>query len=614
MSGIPKEEIVLIKEKLSKKKKNRVRKRKPRIAKNNVVVREINKIDKSEGARAMNELKDLRRRQKMFEDTVTKGIDPKYAKYMLTVMDPSNHQSKMPDSYNTPVALYKSVRVLPININFSTNTEGKFAILVRPIIGNITPTKANSQIMVSKPGTTDLLDDANYDYYSDPQVEAFSSGLGGEWATIGYTNGNLRTMNASEYIGYILFDTLVVNLDTIRNGLAITLTEINAPSVLTSFLTYDGKQCAIRAGGLTYGVGGLSGWHSVSTYGNYPGSSLETATKAYFLFGEISDEGVVTPLVVTGASTASYIADHSKYRAYGFDTFVANTYSTSQGLCWRENFYYNFDSTKKYIISGVAISGTTDYLQQSITFSKVNPPSGAEGSSSLLIPTYRPIAQSAILTNVTPKLYEGGTLACMSVIKGETQYFLEPNATYNFRTLDGISTSNADDNNRLSLAMKAEKGAYTFWLPYQNVNAPNFADLSTSNSTDFGGIIFCGNVPAQSGVSTVFYLKVTTIFEYTTPNRLIETKSYVGDQTKLTAAMNNIISQKSIVFENPTHLKKIQDAILSCLSPIYGVSMLTGTDPVKNLEKYGKIASKVLSSVSNGETAMDLIPMVLGAF
>ena len=141
-----------------------------------------NQNEKTEMATIRKQLKEL---QIQTSGAIKKNnsLSPKYYKYIAAVIDPEHHMSKLPDSLNQPCALYKSVRVIPINLDYSTNADGKFAILVRPIIGANPPSKEHSQVMISKPGCTDILNDAEYDFYSDPQVTLFYSGIGGAYAT-----------------------------------------------------------------------------------------------------------------------------------------------------------------------------------------------------------------------------------------------------------------------------------------------------------------------------------------------------------------------------------------------------------------------------------------------
>lgn len=579
-----------------------------------------NSSDKNRINTLSKELKDLRIQTNMLGKKIREGMEPKYAKYALTIMDPSNHMSRIPDAYNQPTALYKSVQTIPIKLNYSANPSGQFAILVKPNIGLSAASSAGFQIMYSKPDCNNLSDDTQYNYVSDPQADIFYSNLGGEWfLTTGNpaTAGLLVPTQSAEFATTLVYSSLFDTIVTHNAGSSVSVHPFITGASPVSFLSYTGKTNQLPTDTEIAIYKGLSGWHMVSVCCSYQGSQASISTKGYFLFGRDVVGSTLTPVMLIGASTPIYYNpdDQSRIHIESNDQFVANLYSNAQGLMWRVNFYYNFQPDKNYYISGTfstSAPGTTDRAQQNVTFTKVNSPTLP--STSTFIPTLRPVAQSAILTNVAPNLYKGGVMACMSCIKGEVEYFTNSESDFSSRDISGITKIGADATGRLNTTMPAAKGAYSFVLPYQSVGETAFVDVNTLNANDYGGIVFCGSVEPISGVSltTVFYLKVVTIFEYYTPSRLIETKIYSGNNTKAIEAIQKIIEGNSIIFENPLHIQGIQDMIMSALSPIYGLSRLTGTDPKQNFEKFGKVASGLLKSAPSADSVMDLLPLLAG--
>lgn len=612
--ALRKPRVKLSKAQLAKKRAKR------RMKKKGGFVMEVAKSssDKTRMNSLSKELKELRIQTNLLGNKVRQGMEPKYAKYALTIMDPSNHMSRIPDAYNQPTALYKSVQTIPIRLNYSSNPEGQFAILVKPNIGSTVASPSGFQIMYSKPDCSNIDDNNQYNYVSDPQAEIFYSNFGGEWyLTTGPSNGLLVPTNAIEFATVLPFVSLFDGIITHNSGSSVHAQAFVTANTPNYFLSYTSKNCTLPNDTEIAIYTGLSGWHMVSAVCSYQGSQASTSTKSYFLFGRDVHDATLTPVMLIGASTPIYYNpdDQSRIVVEENDQFVANVYSNAQGLMWRVNFYYNFQPDKNYYISGTfstAAPGNSDRAQQNVTFTKVNSPNG--NPTSTLIPTLRPVAQSAILTNVAPNLYKGGVLACMSCTKGEVDYFTNSESEFNTRTISGITAIGADNTGRLNTTMAAAKGAYTFVLPYQSVGETAFVDVNTLNNNDYGGIVFCGNVEPISGVSltTVFYLKVVTIFEYYTPSRLIETKIYSGNNIKAVEAIQKIIEGNSIIFENPLHLQGIQDMIMSALSPIYGISRLTGTDPKQNFEKFGKVASGLLKSAPSADSIMDLLPLLAG--
>lgn len=618
---------------LIKAKRKRNRRRAP--AKKGIV-REIaklqitdNKIDRKELNGIRKDLSIMRANQRKLDSRLSDGLEPKYAKYLMAVSDPEHHMSKMPDSFTTAVALYKSVQVIPINIDFTTNPNGQFAIFLQPNIGTPAPSKDAFQVMVSNPGITDINDNSQYTYYSDPQADLFYSALGGEWAQVTTANVspfgiiNALATEAVHWTNHVSFQTIAANQKVTSSGSSLQLSQFEVPpstfcnlieSVIPTGL-YAGKNMLAPAGTWS-SITGLSGWHLVSNYCIYPNSDLVTAQKVFFYFGVDPTPTNCTVIFIAASATDSFTnpAFASDYEALPYDQWSVLTGSNGQSLLWRENFYFNFDANKKYYISGsFESSAPPDGCTFTTTYTKCNAPPSITKPSPRFIPTLRPVAQSALLTNVSPKLYAGGTMACMSMVTGERQYFLQPGSeNENYRKLQGLVFSGADENGRLNVAMKAEKGGYTFWKPYQRVQAPDLVDVDKLNATDNGGIAFVGNVPAQSNLSTVFFLKVVTLFEYTTQSRLIAVKPYEGDTGKMVEALNKL-GKESIIFENPTHMSSLSKRILSMMCPLYGISEATGTDFGKNVQKFSDVASKLITAAPDASGIMDLLPVLMAA-
>jgi len=166
---------IVAKPQAPKRIQKRRRKRSVGKAKLRTLVQKSAAANNSDAKKEMSEIRTQFRKLRMETQAAMpkRGtMGPKYFKYIATVIDPEHHLSKLPDSLNQSCALYKSVRVLPVMIDYSSNTDGKFAIFVRPVIGANPASKDAAQIMISKPGSTDILDDAQYDYYADQQVSS----------------------------------------------------------------------------------------------------------------------------------------------------------------------------------------------------------------------------------------------------------------------------------------------------------------------------------------------------------------------------------------------------------------------------------------------------------
>lgn len=550
-------------------------------------------------------------------------MGPKYFKYIATVIDPEHHLSKLPDSLNQSCALYKSVRVLPVMIDYSSNTDGKFAIFVRPVIGANPASKDAAQIMISKPGSTDILDDAQYDYYADQQVSIFYSGIGGAWGNYSPSSSlNSTCTTAGQYASLeVALGTTYVDTNlTVHSGSFFGVkTPLHTGATTTPFMSFNSFNMTLIPSFEHFQITNLSGWHQVTATLVNPGGNAIPITKSFFAFGQdAAATGTMTPIFVEGAALTQYINPSFQTSLIVSDppvSFVGNTYNASQGLMLKVNFYFNFKDDTKYLLSGSFVDGFTNSGQLGLTFTKVDSPPNFPSTSSF-VTSVRPIAQSVLLTNVSPNLYKNGTIACASLVTGEAVGFLNPTPELNFRTITGMSGANLDESGRLNTAKQAATGVYTYWVPYQNVTSPAFYTVQQSNEFDYGGIAITGNIANVSPSATsqnVFFLKVVTIFEYVTTNRLIVSKIYNGETTEVVKALNMLLENKNIIFDNPAHMSKIFERLACAISPIYGMSKLTGTNVSDNFNKFSSIAAKLLQAAPDAEGLMDLLPILAGA-
>lgn len=598
-------------------------------AKLRTIVKKTAAINDMDAKKEMSEIRTQLRKLRLethaaMPDKGTMG--PKYFKYIANVIDPEHHTSKLPDSINQPCALYKSVRVLPVLLDYSSNVDGKFAIFVRPIIGNNPATKEAAQIMISKPGCTDILDDVQYDYYADQQVSIFYSGIGGAWGNFSPSSSlnAVCTIPAAYSGNQVSFGTgysdtnLTVHSGSFFGAKASLVTNVTT----TPFQTFNGYTLTLEPNYDQCLFTNLSGWHHITATLVNPGSNAVPTTKSFFVVGQdVQASGTMTVIYSGGAALTQYINPAFENPAQSFIisdppvTFVGNTYNANQGLMAKINFYLNCKEDVKYFIGGSYVDNFFNSGQIAYTFTKVDAPPNSTSSSSF-VTSLRPIAQSVLLTNVSPNLYKNGTLAAASLVDGEQQGFLNPSSEINFRTIAGMSSTNLDESGRLNTAKQAATGVYTYWVPYQNITSANFRTVQDSNNTDFGGIVIAGNVANVSSSPTaqnVFFLKVVTTFEYVTANRLIVSRIYNGETNEVIKALRTLLDNKNIIFDNPAHMSKIMDRLACAISPIYGISKLTGTNVSDNFSKFSSIAAKLLKAAPDAEGLMDLLPILAGA-
>jgi hypothetical protein len=213
-----------------------------------------------------------------------------------------------------------------------------------------------------------------------------------------------------------------------------------------------------------------------------------------------------------------------------------------------------------------------------------------------LATSIRPIACSALLSNITPQIYQGGNLVAATVAPGVLNDWIDGSDT-DLRTYEGLSKANLPKTRLMSGT--AAKGAYACWMPMED-ESRNFESLTGLNKRDYGGIIFNATLP-NLGIPTttnVFNLRIITVYEYQTTSRLLYTQTCKGDLDLLVQTFD-AVETGGMIFENPEHMDKIRDVIVRGLFPLS--NLFPGENAADRIKASFKFGGKQIQNVMNGD-------------
>ena len=558
----------------------------------------------------------------------------KYLAYLYMLYDPSDNMVRCPDSSTFACGLFHGRQTHKVVLDFGSS-NGDFSIFVQPKIGSLLNTSglnANGDfaltpaISISKPTFNSDSYDLSQDflYYNDEEGTTLFNSFASRCIHIAEANA-LPTL----FSGYLMNGNNF-QLDD-KFNCAVQYIDLTAeipipnPTVGPGWPT-DVLQKIVPSFGATTNITnqcltGVSGWYDVSPIFVVENGSVNNSVgQSAAILLEMDKQNQVTGYVLDhgGAFDSMYgnFTSNDKFQSGNNLLSIGNSldwvgqiYNPNQSVFFSINWRINFDPTKKYVIAcstGIAtinsvkvgfamhsVGGNTKAYKPGVgnqpiisTLSEYTY-SGTVG----LAQSIRPVACAALLMNVTPQIYQGGTLATASLPTGTSHLWVENSANSPIQSLDGLRALNIE--NRVT-CNPASKGGYAIWIPNEP-SARDYKSFTDHNAFDYGGLCFSGSLPTQSGVTTIcFELLVDTVFEYTTASRLLDTRICKGDPAIFTAALNNV-ETNLMVCENPEHLEKIKQAVISGLFPMSNFFSGSPTSKVMQSLNFGaKVGKKVM--------------------
>lgn len=589
-------------------------------------IKSENKPVQKQAQRQKQQPKMAKPRGSMQSRASARKLPTPYEKYLRMLADPGNSESvRCPDEVTDPTALITTTQTYNVSINTTANSNGAFAIMVQPKIGSVTKegvytplqpdpdeylqyfsgTEGNLPAVatvISKPGIIDLNDDAQYDYHVDSKAKEVTITPSKSYEIVG--PGLITASIDTQMNNSGLYDiNTIVSAKSDPDLLSWGRQQQNMvlpPSTTGSFGGVTLSSTSPQILGRNYFTG-LEGWYNFLPYVINVSATMNVGDANVMMLIETdSTDKVLGYVRDTGGSTdAAYGSFLDKTRhwissgtgAIAMNDWQAQINAANQSLFSQLNITFNFRAKNRYYLVNrlTFTGGGTNAVSIGFNMYSANlPPYGSQNTGAIA-KTIRPIACSALLTNIAPALLTGGEVAIASLNRGQTNLWNNKNDL--FRKMSDAELPFARN------VGSAIKGAYAYWTP-GDLLTRQLKTPDELNSADVGGIIIAGYATTSATTTTdvpTFLLRIKTVYEYYTLSPIVVAKPCKGLSTDFELVMHYLGAQKK-AFENPSHTEKIADIILRGLFPMSNLmSGDTATERISNSFKFGyDVASSFL--------------------
>lgn len=558
----------------------------------------------------------------------------KYLHYLHTLLDPNSTSScRIPDDVVVPTATYKSIVRETIKIDYNTNPKGLFSILIQPKLGSLDAGNQDAfkaNYAISKPNITDVNDNTQYDYYNDKNLSRLTSAPNLIFQSSGQSVAPLLITqyplyNSSLYPGSGLADNTVKTVQIVPNSsnLRWVNPQLDLPLNLPMGYDINGNPVAgpvLSAG--SYGqqlspwFTGVSGWHDLHpTIINTGGFLAAGATSLTLIEMDSASKNITGwALSRSGAGdlwAGSFRENINFYKepgwnnaAHGFD-WPASVASINQSVVFNVMFRVNLDPKKMYQVLYYTQPNTYPVPAGAIiqNFSLYSIPVPSNYPTDALLQKVRPVAMSALLHPIAPKLLTGGQLMSISANSGQLETLWN-----NDRNYDSLSAQSIEKG---SASFGADVGSYAYWLSTDS-QSRNLLTPTATSDFDYGGIIFSGTVSPSlinNSQLSAFNLTIITHYEYTSTSRILTQQACKGNLGLFSEVQSSLGSAEK-VFPNQSHTRDIKEILGRVMFPMS--NFFPGETLKKRVGGSFRFGLDMLKFVPGLEGADDIIAMANG--
>lgn len=473
---------------------------------------------------------------------------------------PDRYQHNLCDGATQPMNLLRSVMEYVVTVNFDGSTHsGAFSIATQPSIGSLT--NASQQTI----GIVDTSSGWPTDFTSPSS----------------YVSSNVN-QNPKVDFNILRLITPQPSMFSVAR---------NFTNYVTSGTSWDGFMFGPNAGTTAVNSSELRTLNVVhepfpdGTYNASFGSvTVQNATSFSFAGGTYNINSFVFTRPGPASLTDDYVllAFDRQYKYLGFARWDANGVPSSDGyfigkvetVLSRETVApsssqeIGFSTSANYVhdsdillvptnrfSAGVTLPSLTSLFQITPVLDGRLPSVSNNG----MIATLRPIAHSALLTNLLPEILAGGNIVSYSAPSGDIRsLYYQQNGVVQAQEWYQLATLNKGN---LMHDGPVKDGTYVFTQPWSE------ADLllrtpADANQYSYPGIIISGAVIPPNGYSgniSAFRLRVVTLWEYVTDSNIFTPKPCLGSASLLGDVMN-LLTKMQHALPNNKHRKYLQRA------------------------------------------------------
>jgi len=492
---------------------------------------------------------------------LSKEFQAEVLQYALCLHDPEHMCCRFPDVYPRTSALYKSVQEFDVPISFGgvPGSEGRFAIVSRPIIGDPTVFNdyrsyvPNSNASGWSTGIFLTSDFATNLSSVDPRVDPERNILVGTPPSGTYVlTGGTTAATGVNSDPFLLFSgTVQVNTADIT---------VTAPSSFTNLITFPALGYAQNYR--------ISMFNSLirpdNTMPYAPNSVLRTTVltpsagvtisgdQLYMIRNLFTLDTVMPPSAVPNSSGLQHTPILAGYISLtvpstGGSLTISSPPPTATEGMWADGATVLFHA------------GAAKSIRVVITSDPVDPTQPTEAS---LVKTIRPVGYSVLLKWVGPLIENAGKLSAALAPQGTFSDGIFANETQNFNpffyeTYQRLNTGN--DMANVMHTSRLDHGCYVSFRP-QSVDHTRMLPIADSNNLDWPVLCIAGqyakaSAPISATDGVFLRARISGCFEYTTNSRIPESGRLPLSYEGVLSAAFNIHRQLLIpeVMENDIH-------------------------------------------------------------
>jgi hypothetical protein len=470
--------------------------------------------------------------------------------YIKSLVNPSQNMSRIPDAFDRPTGIFRSISSFDVPLTIDSFTNGKFSFCLQPILGdrsqpssyqcavaNGAAISANS----TKWSQVNWANSANYMGFdgigTDPRVDV---------------NGALMTANTPSYyenVFNVATSTDLSSANLISNSGLGTLSPTTSATYnlnSTGFVNPQFSSAANNNGSI------------LLPFGDY---SIVVAAK--FLSSVLPVGGIYCIGTDQASSAPGYVnivnvnQPATLYTAINVNVEAVATFEvvSSPG-------HQIFTPVLTSVQSGVTPEAPAANITVNTTTLDVVPTNfltTSNYSDGGIIEEIRPVSQAVLVTYMGTTLNNGGEIAI--------SYCPAKLLTNNFFscTTNGLGQLQEFSNlRRVDCAYDGplRDGAYCFWAPY-DVSDTKLMSPNAMNNYDYPGIICSGQFTPDATVNAptaAIRVMVYTNYEFVTKYTMFELETNPGSTSAFEAALIPL-KNKSFASANKTHLQRIREIL-----------------------------------------------------
>lgn len=481
----------------------------------------------------------------------------------LCLSHPDTIQHRLCDAVTQPVNLLRSVAEYVVSVNFDGSSHsGAFSIATQPSIGSLTDPKKQAV------GIVDTTAGWPNDFTLSSSYVNSSAGLNPK-----FDNNVLELISSKSQVrshtrSFLSYNTSITNDGFMfgNNGAVASgrseISTLNTELVSIPTGTYTGPGGSLALTN-SYGYRFASGTYLINIAVSGVTALPFGGTVGFALVDE--NNNLQGRVYWNSAGDTLYTGTVFQDNIQVLNAFESVTASVSQEVGEVASIMYRHDGSLSLVPTVSWVTAVTiPELIAHLSISTASSPQLPSVSNNGMVVAMRPIAHSALLTNLLPEILAGGNIVSYSAPSNDVRnmYYsrnnlIQPQEWYQLATLN---------KGNLMHDGPVKDGTYVFTQPWSE-NDLLLRSPSEVNDYSYPGIIISGSVVPPNGYTgniSAFRLRVITLWEFVTDSPIFNPRSLIGNPV-LSGEVMALLARMQHAMPNNKH-KKYLSTVYKALS------------------------------------------------